>query len=374
VVFLILFLSVTSSRVCASDVVVSVVVDKQSLAVVKGQTLSFDAPNKIKKTTTIKSNTYSYSSVTDSSSSYDVVFNGLLQSGYPTATTAQGSRSYGSYNVYVYINGHKYTYQYGTTYRVNGVVSSIYFESTCTAEYQGGYDYVLKKYGKYIGNEYLKSTDLTVTINKVRSAEEQQLIDEVKNGNKLQEKGNELQQEGNNLQKEQNDISKGIFDKIADFFGSFFSNLMDSIKGLFIPEDGYFSDFFTRLNDFFFDKLGHSVLRIVIEHEQDERPHRQPDTQSRITKSNKHKNRSSRLSRSRNTMSHPFRRSEYQATLVSVALQCLRIMQGYSIPINGILRKMNIINDQILSKFAITITIGMRAFTVFISINEHKKL
>jgi hypothetical protein len=59
--------------VCASDVVVSVVVDKQSLAVVKGQTLSFDAPNKIKKTTTIKSNTYSYSSVTDSSSSYDVV-------------------------------------------------------------------------------------------------------------------------------------------------------------------------------------------------------------------------------------------------------------------------------------------------------------
>lgn len=248
---------------CASDVVVAVVVDKQSLAVVKGQTLSFDAPNKIKKTTTIKSNTYSYSSVTDSSSSYDVVFNGLLQSGYPTATTAQGSRSYGSYNVYVYINGHKYTYQYGTTYRVNGVVSSIYFESTCTAEYQGGYDYVLKKYDKYIGNEYLKSTDLTVTINKVRSAEEQQLIDEVKNGNKLQEKGNELQQEGNNLQKEQNDISKGIFDKIADFFGSFFSNLMDSIKGLFIPEDGFFSDYFSRLNDFFNEKLG--ILYLPIE-------------------------------------------------------------------------------------------------------------
>lgn len=249
---------------CASDVVVSVVVDKQSLAVVKGQTLSFDAPNKIKKTTTIKSNTYSYSSFTDSSSSYDVVFNGLLQSGYPTATTAQGSRSYGSYNVYVYINGHKYTYQYGTTYRVNGVVSSIYFESTCTAEYQGGYDYVLKKYGKYIGNEYLKSTDLTVTINKVRSAEEQQLIDEVKNGNKLQEKGNELQQESNNLQKEQNDISKGIFDKIADFFGSFFSNLMDSIKGLFIPEDGFFSDYFSRLNDFFNEKLGILYLPIDV--------------------------------------------------------------------------------------------------------------
>lgn len=240
----------------ASDVVVSIVIDHQSLAITKGQTLSFDAPNKISKTTTIKSNTYSYSSVTDSSSSYDVTFGGLVQSGYSTATTAQGTRSYGSSSVYVYINGHKYTYHYGSAYRVDGAVSSIYFESTCTAEYQGGYDYVLKKYGKYIGNEYLKSTNLTITINKVRSAEEQQLIDEVKNGNKLQEKGNELQQEGNALQKEQNDISKGIFDKIADFFASFFSNLMDSIKGLFIPEDGYFSDFFTRLNDFFSDKLG----------------------------------------------------------------------------------------------------------------------
>lgn len=240
----------------ASDVVVSTVIDRQSLAITKGQTLSFDAPNKISKTTTIKSNTYSYSSVTDSSSSYDVTFGGLVQSGYSIATTAQGTRSYGSSSVYVYINGHKYIYQYGTAYRVDGAVSSIYFESTCTAEYQGGYDYVLKKYGKYIGNEYLKSTNLTITINKVRSAEEQQLIDEVKNGNKLQEKGNELQQEGNALQKEQNDISKGIFDKIADFFASFFSNLMDSIKGLFIPEDGYFSDFFTRLNDFFSEKLG----------------------------------------------------------------------------------------------------------------------
>lgn len=240
----------------AADVVVSTVVDKQSVAVLKGQTLSFDAPSKISKTTTIKSNTYSYSSVTDSSSSYDVSFGGLLQAGYSTATTSQGTRSYGSSNVYVYINGHKYTYHYGTTYRVDGVVSSIYFESTCTADYQGGYDYVLKKYGKYIGSEYIKSDNMTITINKVRSAEEQQLIDEVKNGNKLQEKGNELQQEGNALQKEQNDISKGIFDKIADFFASFFSNLMDSIKGLFIPEDGFFSDYFSRLNDFFSEKLG----------------------------------------------------------------------------------------------------------------------
>ena len=66
------------------------------------------------------------------------------------------------------------------------------------------------------------------------------------------EKGNDLQQKNNDLQKEQNETSKGILGKITDFFGSFFDNL----KGLFVPEDGYFSDFFTRLNDFFSEKLG----------------------------------------------------------------------------------------------------------------------
>ena len=57
---------------------------------------------------------------------------------------------------------------------------------------------------------------------------------------------------GNDLQKEQNETSKGILGKITEFFASFFENL----KGLFVPEDGYFSDFFTRLNDFFSEKLG----------------------------------------------------------------------------------------------------------------------
>lgn len=254
--FSILFLSITNKRVLCADVVVATVVDHQSLAVFKGQTLSFDAPSKTSKTTTIKSDTYNYSSSTDSSSSYDIIFSGLVQSGYSTSTTSQGSRSYGSSNVYVYINGHKYTYQYDSAYRVEGSVGNIYFESTCTADYLGGYDSVLKKYGKYIGIECLKSTDLTITINKVRSAQEQELIDEVKNGNELQEKGNELQQEGNSLQKEQNEISKSIFDKIADFFGSFFDNFIESFKGLFIPEDGFFTSYFSSMNKFFSDKLG----------------------------------------------------------------------------------------------------------------------
>ena len=74
----------------------------------------------------------------------------------------------------------------------------------------------------------------------------------IQQGNDLQQKNNDLQEKNNELQKEQNETNKGILGKITDFFGSFFENL----KGLFVPEDGYFSDFFNRLNDFFADKLG----------------------------------------------------------------------------------------------------------------------
>lgn len=62
--------------------------------------------------------------------------------------------------------------------------------------------------------------------------------------------------QGNQLQQEANQTGKGILGKITDFFGSFFENVINALKSLFIPEDGYFSDFFTRLNDFFSEKLG----------------------------------------------------------------------------------------------------------------------
>lgn len=62
--------------------------------------------------------------------------------------------------------------------------------------------------------------------------------------------------QGNQLQKEANETGKGILGKITDFFSSFFENIINALKSLFIPEDGYFSDFFNRLNDFFSEKLG----------------------------------------------------------------------------------------------------------------------
>lgn len=71
-----------------------------------------------------------------------------------------------------------------------------------------------------------------------------------------QDKINQSVQQGNKLQEEANKTGKGILGKITDFFGSFFENIINALKSLFIPEDGYFSDFFNRLNDFFSDKLG----------------------------------------------------------------------------------------------------------------------
>lgn len=53
-----------------------------------------------------------------------------------------------------------------------------------------------------------------------------------------------------NTQAEQ--TRSGILAKITEFFGSFFSNLI----GVFVPEDGYFSSWFTRLNTLLADKLG----------------------------------------------------------------------------------------------------------------------
>lgn len=58
--------------------------------------------------------------------------------------------------------------------------------------------------------------------------------------------------EGNQHLNEIESTNKSIFGSISDFFGSFFDNLI----GFFVPEDGFFSDWFDRLNTLLSDKLG----------------------------------------------------------------------------------------------------------------------
>lgn len=62
----------------------------------------------------------------------------------------------------------------------------------------------------------------------------------------------ELQQENNQITEDTNETTHSIFDSITDFFGSFFDNLIH----VFVPEDGYFSDWFDRVNTMLTDKLG----------------------------------------------------------------------------------------------------------------------
>lgn len=107
---------------------------------------------------------------------------------------------------------------------------------------------------------FYDSFRFTVTDNGTRNND---VVGAVNDGNDIAQQGNQIAQEGNNLQKEQNDLqkeqnqtSKNIFDKISDFFGSFFQNIINAFKSLFIPENGYFEDFFKRLNTFFAEKLG----------------------------------------------------------------------------------------------------------------------
>lgn len=58
--------------------------------------------------------------------------------------------------------------------------------------------------------------------------------------------------EGNEIAQDTNDTSHSILTSITDFFGSFFENLI----GIFVPEDGYFSGWFDRVNNLLSDKLG----------------------------------------------------------------------------------------------------------------------
>lgn len=85
---------------------------------------------------------------------------------------------------------------------------------------------------------------------------DQSVVDAVNNTNQSVQQTTDAINKGNELQEEANETSKGILGQITDFFGSFFENIINAVKSLFIPEDGYFADFFQRLNDFFSEKLG----------------------------------------------------------------------------------------------------------------------
>ena len=69
--------------------------------------------------------------------------------------------------------------------------------------------------------------------------------DAINNQTSKVEQGNQIAQENSNTNKDTNN-------KITDFFSGFFDNLVH----IFVPEDGFFSQWFSDLNDFMSQKLG----------------------------------------------------------------------------------------------------------------------
>lgn len=210
-----------------------VIVDNMEVLIVcNSQQISL---SNVKSERTVNVNLKSYDSTslsnyTSSDGVYDIhVYDGTFINDY----TSGGFRIKESTPVNtLYINGVAYRISTSVDLRFEGKINSISYGKSYTVTVKGDptRSYVYGGYEKIGGKLY-------VTVTQVRTATDV-VIDEL--------------QKGNELQKEQNETTKGILGKITEFFGSFFENL----KGLFVPEDGYFSDFFTRLNDFFADKLG----------------------------------------------------------------------------------------------------------------------
>lgn len=70
--------------------------------------------------------------------------------------------------------------------------------------------------------------------------------------NQLQQQTIDKQTESNTIAQENSDTNKDTNNKITNFFNSFFDNLVH----IFVPEDGFFSQWFNSLNDFMAQKLG----------------------------------------------------------------------------------------------------------------------
>lgn len=169
-----------------------------------------------------------------------------------------------SFQYFVSIGGKEYTFPSGTDLRfvvselsgyssifvgcrvsyICTINSTIDFEPILTTSWSGSY---INFYAKDLG----KSSSIGDVVGAVNG-----VTDSQNQGNQIAQEGNQIAQEGNNIAQDTSNTTHSIFDKISDFFSGFFDGIINALKSLFIPDDDFFSDFFTRLNDFFSEKLG----------------------------------------------------------------------------------------------------------------------
>lgn len=169
-----------------------------------------------------------------------------------------------SFQYFVSIGGKEYTFPSGTDLRfvvselsgyssifvgcrvsyICTINSTIDFEPVLTTSWSGSY---INFYAQDLG----KSSSIGDVVGAVNG-----VTDSQNQGNQIAQEGNNIAQEGNNIAQDTANTSHSILDKISDFFSGFFDGIINALKSLFIPDDDFFSDFFTRLNDFFSEKLG----------------------------------------------------------------------------------------------------------------------
>lgn len=169
-----------------------------------------------------------------------------------------------SFQYFVSIGGKEYTFPSGTDLRfvvselsgyssifvgcrvsyICTINSTIDFEPVLTTSWSGSY---INFYAQDLG----KSSSIGDVVGAVNG-----VTDSQNQGNSIAQEGNQIAQEGNDIAQDTANTTHSIFDKISDFFGGFFDGIINALKSLFIPDDEFFSDFFTRLNDFFSEKLG----------------------------------------------------------------------------------------------------------------------
>lgn len=144
-----------------------------------------------------------------------------------------------------YINWKDVTKYESGGYRIS-IPFKVAFDLYGVYGYRSGSDY---NNHFYIEIDTLSSTAVNIVYNNPESTN--YYVSDSGTQQELQDL-NETQESIKETTEDTNETTHSIFDSISDFFGSFFSNLI----GVFVPEDGYFSTWFNRVNTLLTNKLG----------------------------------------------------------------------------------------------------------------------
>lgn len=106
------------------------------------------------------------------------------------------------------------------------------------------------------------SSDAQAIVDAIKGEEQKQTeiaqgqLEESKKQTEIAEGQLEESKKQTEIAEEQAETSKGILSSITDFFGSFFDNLIEMIKHLFIPSSDELMEFLDEVNEWFGDRLG----------------------------------------------------------------------------------------------------------------------